>query len=362
MAIDSRTPSSAINPRMLFYNYHLITAFRIWSVFMANLQTTYLGLPVSSPVIAGASAMTGDPEKIAAMAQAGAGAIVIRSLFEEQILSDSNQLAFESGQYAEYPEALDYIQGYTRDNDLQRYVDVVKECKKAVDVPIIGSINCVTEGEWMSFAGKIQDAGADALELNIATSPLDIAQSPVKAEETLFDIIDSVRKIVSIPVAVKIGPGYTNLASIIRKIGRSGVGGIVLFMRFYTPDIDIDKMELTDRLSASSPAEYVYPLRWVGIASSLVSIDIAAGTGIHSADAVVKQILAGARVAYVVSTLYENGIEYLSKINRNIGGWMDSKGFATVEDFRGVMSNKAEENSVMYERFQYVKRNAGVFG
>lgn len=322
---------------------------------MANLETTYLGLKLKNPVIVGSSGLTNSVEKIKKLRDAGAGAVVLKSLFEEQILHEVNRV-LQSSEGTDYPEAMDYIKEYSRDNSVTAYLKLIQEAKAAVDIPVIASINCFSSNEWIDFAQQIQKAGADALELNLFVLNTDKNSDASAYEETYYKIAEMVSKVVSIPVAMKLGNYFSNLVSVVNKLSVSGAEGVVLFNRFYEPDIDIYNLSLTTSEVFSHPADIRHSLRWVAIVSDKVkNVDIAASTGVHDGDAVIKQLLAGAKAVQVCSSVYKGGFNTITAMLKKLESWMDDKKFASIEDFRGLMNYGKIKNPGLYERAQFMK-------
>jgi dihydroorotate dehydrogenase (fumarate) len=316
---------------------------------MSRLETTYLGLKLKNPVIAGSSGLTSSIEKIKEIERKGAGAVVLKSLFEEQINYEAGTLADTS----DSPEALDYVKYYIKNNTVQEYLDLIKKAKTEINIPVIASINCVSSKDWVDFAKQIENAGADALEINVFVLPNDRNASGEKYESIYFDLADKLKKKITIPFAFKLGHHFTNLVGFIQKLH---VPGVVLFNRFYAPDIDVDKLKFIAAEVFSSPSDNRDTLRWVGIVSSKITqLDIAASTGIHDGDAVIKQILAGAKVVQVSSTLYKNGIAQLENIIQDVESWMEKKGFEHIDEFRGKMSYQNIKDPLIYERSQFMK-------
>jgi dihydroorotate dehydrogenase (fumarate) len=327
---------------------------------MANLETTYLGLKLKNPLVAASSGITNSAEKIKKLEQAGIGAVVLKSVFEEQINNEVTSMLLQDSHNAGYPEAEDYIRNYLRDNTLTKHIKLIEETKKTVDVPVIASINCVSASEWTTFAKDFQEAGADALELNIFYVPVDRHEKPGVLEQLYVDVLEKVKKEVSIPVAVKIGLYHSNIISMVDKLKAGGAKGVVMFNRFYEPDINLDKLELTSSEVFSSPVEIRHTLRWVGLVSSEVQdIDIAASTGIHDGKSVVKQILAGAKVAQLCSTLYINGNDVIPSMITEMETFMRKWNFKRLEDFRGRLSYKNIPDPLVYERSQFMKYFSG---
>jgi dihydroorotate dehydrogenase (fumarate) len=327
---------------------------------MVSLKTDYLGLKLKSPLIVGSSGLTNSVENIIDFEKKGAGAVVLKSLFEEQILNEIHHTMGQSEYANQYPEALDYISNYSRDNTLDKYMKLISDCKKAVSIPIIASINCASATEWMAYASKIQDAGADALELNIYILPSDPDLTSAQIEQVCFDVLQGVLKHVTIPVAVKLSPYFAGLAEITRKLSWAGAKGLVLFNRFYSPDIDIDRFKLSATHIFSTPEDLYHPLRWVALLSGNVQCDIAATTGVHNAEGMIKMLLAGAKAVEVVSTVYQNGHGRIAEILTGLETWMGKHNFESPSDFIGKMSFDKAENPVAYERVQFMKHYAGI--
>lgn len=323
---------------------------------MVHLETTYLGLELKNPLVAASSGLTNSVEKIKKLEKEGIGAVVLKSVFEEQINNEVTSMLQQDSQNQGYPEAEDYIKHYLRDNTVSSHVRLIEETKKAVGIPVIASVNCVSASEWTTFAKDFQDAGADALELNIFYVPTDKRESNESIEELYINVLKKVRKEVSIPVSVKIGVFHSNIVGMVDKLKASGAKGVVMFNRFYEPDINLDKLELTSSEIFSSPSDIRQTLRWVGMVSSTVpNIDIAASTGIHTGDAVTKQLLAGARVAQLCSTLYINGTGVLPEMIASLENFMKKWNFKHLEDFRGRLSYRKIADPMMYERAQFMK-------
>ncbi|MBN1951601.1 MAG: dihydroorotate dehydrogenase-like protein [Bacteroidales bacterium] len=318
---------------------------------MANLETTYLGIPLKNPVIVSSCGLSSSIEKIEKLAGAGAGAIVLKSIFEEQINMEAGSMLKNS----DYPEAMDYIMAYSKSNALDQYLKLMEDAKQRVDIPIFASINCATAAEWISFARSMEDAGADGLELNIYYIPNSLTNGE-SIEDLYYDILRKVKEKVTIPVVLKLGQQFSNLPVFVNKLKAYGANGVVLFNRFYAPDINTDTLTFTTSEVFSSPGDIRFSLRWVGIISSLVQkLDICASTGIHNGTAAVKQILAGAQTVQVCSTLYKNGPDYLSTILKGISDWMKVHNYKTLADFRGKMSYRNIPDPSIFERAQFMK-------
>ncbi len=322
-----------------------------------DLSTQYLGLQLRNPLVAGSSKLTGTLENVKACARAGAGAVVLKSLFEEQITARIEAKLRKNEMYFWYPDAAKYVHEISKGPDTDDYLKLIVAAKKSVDIPIIASINCVSLSEWTRFAAKMQDAGADALELNIAIFPISRDLTSELIENIYVDILKQVKKEVTIPVAVKIGPFFTNVMAMAYRLAEAGANGLVLFNRFYNPDIDIATNSVVTENVLSSPDEKSTSMRWIALLrASGFPADLAASTGIHYSIGVVKQLLAGATVTQLTTSLYQNGIPYLADIKTGLLEWMKKKGYANVGDFRGLISSYPEATAG-FERIQYMKRN-----
>ena len=323
---------------------------------MANLETTYLGLKLKNPLVAASSGLTNSVDKIKEMEVAGIGAVVLKSIFEEQINNEVTSMLLKDSQNTGYPEAEDYIKGYLRDNTITKHLELLKETKASVNIPVIASVNCISAEEWISFAKDFQEAGADALELNIFYLPTDRNERPGEAEQLYIDVLKKVKKQISIPVAVKFGIHHSNIVGMADKLKANGADSVVMFNRFYEPDIDLDKLELSASEVFSSSNDIRRTLRWIGLVSSIIpKLEIAASTGIHDGAAVLKQLLAGARVVQICSTLYINGVRIIPEMLKEINDFMKKWNFKSIEDFRGRLSYRNIPDPLVYERSQFMK-------
>lgn len=327
-----------------------------------DLTSKYLGLNLKNPLVVGSSSLTTSVAEIKKLEKLGAGAVVLKSIFEEEILNDAqnqlNEAKENSFIYDSYSETLDYLDLHVKEERLNAYIQLIKNAKKEVLIPVIASINCVSNAEWTSFAKKIEQAGADALELNISLNPTDLVIRDF--EQTLKAIIQKVLSEVKIPVAVKINNGFTHLARTILDLSESGIAGLVLFNRAYTPDIDIQSMEAVQGRSFSTSDAYIESMRWIALLSDQTKCSLAASTGIHSSETIIKQILAGADAVQVVSALYQNGPEFLVELLIGVEKWMEEKGFSSLEQFKGKASHKKVGNPAVFERIQFMKHFAGI--
>ncbi len=324
---------------------------------MADLSVNYLGLKLNSPVIVSSSGLTDAVDKIVEIEKAGAGAVVLKSIFEEQLKHEANQYIVDN----DYPEAEDYIRNYTRNNSVDKYLDLIEDAKKQVKIPVIASVNCVTSSEWVNFAKKIEEAGADALEVNVFFLPVNKEASSLDYEKVYCDLADELKQRLSIPVAFKLGRQFSNLTNLVNRLYHRKLDGVVLFNRFYEPDIDVDKLKLTAAEVFSTPSEIRQTLRWVGIvAGSVEDIDISASTGVHDGESVIKLLLAGASAVQVCSVLYKNGIPFLKSIINEIEVWMNKNSFNSIDDFKGKLSYRSIKDPVLYERSQFMRHFSNI--
>jgi dihydroorotate dehydrogenase (fumarate) len=322
-----------------------------------DLHTNYLGLDLKNPVIAGSSGLTGTLESIKKMEESGVAAVVLKSIFEEEILLDVSQQIKEAEKdpmiYSGLSETLDYIDLHIREDNLGKYLQLIRDAKKELSIPVIASINCISNEDWIHFTRKMEEAGADALELNIFLNPADFSNK--EFEKSYFRIIEKVLATVKIPVAIKVSKYFTRMGLSLKALSETGISAMVLFNRFYTPDIDIEKMALATANLFSTPREHQETLRWIAIMSERVNCELAASTGIHKGEDVIKMLLAGATVVQVVSTLYKNGPEQIQKILTKINSWMSDKGFDSLEQFRGKVAEGYGDDPSAFERMQFMK-------
>jgi dihydroorotate dehydrogenase (fumarate) len=322
---------------------------------MANLATTYLGVELKNPLVVAASSISSYVDRVEMAENAGAGALVIRSLFEEQVAADELKMqeALQTGAEA-FAEATSYFPDVEHGGSSEHLMWVEKT-RKAVSMPVFASLNAVSPGGWTTYAKQLEDIGVNGLEINFYTVPTDLEVPGSDIEKQLFDVIEAVKQEVSIPVAVKLSPFYTSTAYVVKELEKRGVEGVVLFNRFLQPDIDPDTETLLNEMVLSTPAELKLPLRWAAILHGRTDVDIAVNTGVHTGKDAIKALLAGASVVQVASTLLKNGIPYLSTMLMDIQNWMDEKEYDSVDDFRGSLSQKNNANPLAFERAQYVQ-------
>ncbi len=322
-----------------------------------DLSTSYLGLALKNPIVPSASPLSRDLDTLRRLEDAGAAAVVMYSLFEEQITLESlelnHYLDYFTESYAEslttYPEPESFHMGP------DAYLDHIRRAKEALSVPIIGSLNGFTTGGWISYARGIEEAGADALELNVYYLPTNPLRNGAAVEEITLNIVRAVRQSVSIPVAVKLSPYYSSLANLAAQLAEAGANGLVLFNRFYQPDLDIDELEVVPGLKLSTPEELRLPLRWVAILYGRLQADLAITTGVHSGRDVLKSMMAGAQVAMVASELLQNGPERLASMVEEMRAWMQEHEYESVAQMRGSMSQRKVADPGVFERANYMR-------
>jgi dihydroorotate dehydrogenase (fumarate) len=325
-----------------------------------NLSSTFMGIKIANPLIVSSSGLTNTADRVKECADNGAGAVVLKSLFEEQLVTGKTKLINQDEMYFWYPEALDFVNTISKEEGIVEYLTLIEKAKKAVSIPVVASINCVTPREWPKFAAEIEKSGADGIELNIFIPPTNINLTGYKMEETYVDIIHEVRKNVTIPIAVKVGFYFTSLYRMLYKISNLDVNSLVLFNRYYRPDIDIETMRVVSQNVYSSPHEITLSLRWIALLHSKINKELVAATGIHDYQGVIKQILAGASSVQICSTLYKNGISYMGTLLDDIEKWMTQKGYSDLASFRGLVA-KNEENTAAFERVQFMKKTTGKY-
>ncbi|WP_439183457.1 dihydroorotate dehydrogenase-like protein [Carboxylicivirga taeanensis] len=327
---------------------------------MQNIETTYLGLPIKNPIVVGSSGLASTIGGIKKLAKAGAAAIVLKSVFEEEIKAEAEQtIGQQLGVDDNNLEFYDYYDYQVKNEVLENYVSLIREAKEVVDVPIIASINCSSYSEWVSFAQKVQDAGADALELNIFKLPFGIKEEAAAIEKVYFDIVRKVKERLTIPVGIKLAPYFTNLGSIIHRLSHSGVDGLVLFNRFTSIDYDIENDQVVTGNVYSGVNDYVNSLRWISIASADAGCDLVASTGVQDYRTLVKMLLAGAASVQIVSAIYKEGPEVIGAMLKELEAWMKRRGFETIADFKGRLGQGESANPEVFERVQFMRYFSG---
>src|SRR6266508_436531 len=322
-----------------------------------DLTTTYLGLELKNPLVASASPLSKKLDLVKRLEDAGTAAIVMYSLFEEQISHESRELDHYLTRGTDsYAEALSYFPDLERYNvGPEPYLEHLYRVKQAVEIPVIGSLNGVSSGGWIEYARKIEQAGADALELNIYYLPDDLEMTSSELEESYVDLVRDVRAQVRIPIALKLGPFFTALPNMARRFAGAGADGLVLFNRFYQPDFDLEALDVVPNLTLSTSNDLRLPLRWIAMLYGRVPTDFALTGGIHSAEDVLKAMMAGANVAMLTSELLAHGIYRLADLLADLRAWMVEHEYESIEQMRGSMSQRAVAEPADFERANYMK-------
>ena len=322
-----------------------------------DLTTTYMGLKLQNPLVPSASSLSEKIDNLKKMEDAGAAAVVCYSLFEEEIIQESRELNerlnqgtesfFEATTY--FPEPEKFVIG------TDRYLEHIRKAKKALRIPVIGSLNGCSEGGWVRYAKEIQEAGADALELNVYFLSTDSRLNSEQVEHTYLEILKAVKQQVNIPVAVKLSPFFSAMAAMAKRLEGTGANGLVLFNRFYQPDIDLNTLDVVPNVLLSTPQALRLPLRWIGILSGELNLSLAASSGVHNAEDVLKLVMAGADVTMLCSTLYINGIGHIGRILTDLANWMEEREYESIEQMKGSMSQRSSANPAAFERANYMK-------
>jgi len=323
----------------------------------ADLSTTYMGLQLRNPLVIAACPLTQRVDSLKRLEEAGAAAAVMPSLFEEQIVHEDTALSdvqdFGTESFAEaltyFPEPQDYRSGP------EAYLESIAEAKKALSIPVIASLNGTSTGGWIRYAKLMEEAGADAIELNVYFVATDLELSAVEVETQCLDLVAAVKKSVSVPLGVKVGPYYSAMGNMGRRLTEAGADGLVLFNRFIQPDIDLEQLDTSTKLALSSPNELLLALRWIAILHGRVNASLAVTGGLQDADGLAKSLLVGADVAMIASVIYRQGIESISNILKGLGQWMEEKEYQSVEQLKGSMSREKCPDPAAFARGNYMK-------
>jgi dihydroorotate dehydrogenase (fumarate) len=322
-----------------------------------DLKTKYLGMTLRSPIVVSASPLTEYIQNIKMMEDAGAGAVVLHSLFEEQIRLEQQELHYHTTHGTEsfaeslsyFPEPEDYKLGP------EEYLDQIRKAKETVKIPIIASLNGSTIGGWTEYAKEMEKAGADAIELNVYYIPTDMSLSGANVEQTYIDILRSVKSAINVPVAIKLSPFFSNMANMAQRLDDAGANALVLFNRFYQPDLDLEEFEVNPNVILSTSHAMRLPMRWIAILKDKIAADLAATSGIHTGIDVVKMLLVGAQVAMVCSALLKHGIFHIQNMENHLVEWMEQNEYESVEEMIGAMSQQKTTDPSAFERAQYMK-------
>lgn len=322
-----------------------------------DITTTYLGMNLKSPIVCSAGPLVEKISNIREMEDAGAAAVVLYSMFEEQIENEELELYHHTSDYDEsFAEATSYFtEPFQYKLGPDEYLEHIRKAKAAVDIPIIASLNGKSIGGWTSYAKKMEQAGADALELNIYLLPTDIHKSGNDVEKTYIEIVKAVKSNAKIPVAVKMHPFFSSTSWMANELSKAGADGLVLFNRFYQPDIDLENLEVVPNVILSTPMSMRLPLRWIAMLYGRINADLAATSGVYSAEDVIKMMMAGAKVTEMLSALLKFGIGHIADVTTNLKNWMEEKEYESIEQMRGSMSYMNVEDPSKFERANYMK-------
>ena len=322
-----------------------------------DITTTYLGLKLKSPIVCSAGPLSEKISNIREMEDAGAGAVVLYSIFEEQIEHEELELDYRTTSHTEsFAEATSYLPSpFEFKLGPDEYLDHIRKAKEAVSIPIIASLNGKSIGGWTDYAKKMEQAGADALELNIYLLPTDISKTGSEIEKTYIEIVKAVKSTVKIPIAVKMHPFFSSTSYMAAQLSKAGADGLVMFNRFYQPDIDLETLEVVPNVILSTPMAMRLPLRWIAMMYGKINADLAATSGIYTAEDVIKMVMAGAKVTQMLSSLLKFGIGHIADVTTNLKAWMEEKEYSSIEQMRGSMSYMNVDDPSKFERANYMK-------
>lgn len=328
---------------------------------MTDLSTSYLGLRLSNPLVASSSSLTDSVDKLRVLQDAGVGAVVLKSIFEEQLVREAEQFEATLGQGAEqHPEvAGSYFANLEMGPGPADYAHLVENAKRALAIPVIASINCTRAQSWIEYAKTLESAGADALELNLYFVPVDPDRAGAAIEQDYFEVVEQVRARVKLPIAVKLSPFLTSIGYVVKQLSRRGADAVVLFNRFYQPNFDLDQLAMSYQLQLSRPEEALLPLRWIALLYGRVEAQFAASSGIHDGDTAIKMILAGASVVQMASALFKYKAGHLAAMLHDMRRWLSDHEYASVDDIRGLLSQPSNPEPEAFERAQYIKMLVG---
>lgn len=323
-----------------------------------SLKTSYMGIPIKNPIIIGSSGLTVNVSNLRRMEDNGAAAVVLKSVYEEQILHEEGRLPQTAAIYRSlgaYAEGEEYLNAYIKDHTLKDYFTFLENAKRNIKIPVFASISCFSAKDWLPFIDRVQDAGADGLEINVYFSPVDFTKTAADAEKLYMDIIQSALQKARIPVALKMGHNFPNLGAAVKKISETGIKGLVLFNKPYSTDIDLTKMAGSYPGIFTIPSEYMYSLRWGSILFGKLSCGMVASTGVHNFEAMLKLILAGYDAVQTASVFFKNDYNTILEMIENMERWMMTKKFEAISDFKGKLSITNADTLEMFERLEYMK-------
>jgi len=326
-----------------------------------GISTKFMGFNIKSPIVVGSCGLTSNIETLKKIEQAGAGAVILKSLFEEQITQEMNvNIKVYSANFSGYPEAYNYIQEHTKGEAISNYINLIKEAKKNLTIPVIASINCITASEWLPFVKMVEDAGADGIELNMFILPSDISLSHEDIERLYEDIVHIIKRATSLPISLKISHYFSSLTRFAQKISWLGITNLNIFNRFYQSDINIDTLETIPVNIKSNQDELFNTIRWTAIISPEIRCNLTSGSGVHRTEDVIKLLLAGADTVQIVSVLYDEGLNFIVEANNKLQKWMEQKGFSSINQFKGKLSVKKNKDASAFHRVQFMKYYSGI--
>ena len=322
---------------------------------MPDISTEYMGLTLKSPVIMASGPLTSHIDDLKKAEDAGAGAVVLKSIFEEQIEKDAGLDAASSEAYLAHSDSQEYFEAMAKAHYIDRYMTLLENAKKSLDIPVIASINCKSISSWLEYSQNFLSCGADALELNYFPIASNASESGEKVDKALFDFAKKARSKIDGKLAIKIGSFYSSLSNVIKRLDEIGLDGLVLFNRPFRPDVDLKSLEIKGCKALSGEDEYGMSLRWTALMSAEVKLDIAANTGVHSADTVIKMLLAGAKAVEVCSAVMKRGFSVIGEMNKGISTFMEEKGYRSTKDFIALLAEENYERGDAWERVQFLK-------
>lgn len=320
-----------------------------------DTSTVYLGLPLKSPIVVGSCGLTANIENLVRLEAAGAGAVVLKSVFEEEIIYDIKRNTHMFAPVDSYGVSYEYIAQHVAADSLARHFELIREAKRRLHIPVIGSINCYSYENWITYCRQFQDAGCDALELNISILPYETTISVDDVERTFNNVIQTLKKSVSIPLCVKVGSNFTDMAKFMQQLSWTGIQGITLFNKALQVDVDVNTEELCSASVLSAPEELYNTLRWTAILSKKLRCDLCATTGVNTPEDVVKLLLTGAQTVQVASCLYKNGLGYMRTLNNGLREWMSQRGYENLVQFRGRLALASNEKASLLLRTQFMR-------
>lgn len=320
-----------------------------------DTSTTFLGLELSSPIVVGSCGLTANINNLVRLEAAGAGAVVLKSVFEEEIIYDIKRNTHMFAPVDSYGVSYEYIAQHVAEDSLARHFDFIREAKRRLRIPVIGSINCYSYENWITYCKQFQEAGCDALELNISILPYETSLSADDVERTFTNVVQTLKKSVAIPLCVKVGSNFTDMAKFMQQLSWSGIQGITLFNKNLQVDVDVDSEELRSASVLSAPEELYNTLRWTAILSKKLRCNLSATTGVSGPEDVVKLLLCGAQTVQVATCLYNNGLEYMRTLNSGLREWMSKKGYDNISQFRGKLALASNEKASLLMRTQFMR-------